>query len=265
MTTENSLNREVQAIWDQNAAFWDERMGEGNYFQNLLVGPSTDRLLQVQPGETVLDIACGNGVSSRRLAAAGARVVAFDFSPKFVELARGRDAGSANPIEYHVVDATDEAQMLALGTGQFDAAICNMAIMDMAAIDPMLSALTRLLKPGGRFVFSIMHPCFNGNGVKLMVEEDDAGGEIHMVYSVKVSRYGGGTAQKGIGMVDQPAAQYYFHRTLSELLNPCFKAGFVLDGMEEPVFSEETPTRRLLSWANFREIPPALVVRLRLV
>ncbi len=265
MTTENNLNQEVQAIWDQNAAFWDERMGEGNPFQNMLIGPATDRLLQLQSGERALDIACGNGVSSRRLAAAGAKVVAFDFSPQFVELARGRDAGSANPIEYHVVDATDEGQMLALGVGRFDAAICNMAIMDMADIEPMLSALTRLLKPGGRFVFSIMHPCFNGNGIKLSVEEDDAGGEMHMVYSVRVSHYGGGTAEKGLGMVGQPRAQYYFHRTLSELLNPCFQAGFVLDGVAEPVFSKDTPSSRLLSWANFREIPPVLVVRLRLV
>src|SRR5690242_9026564 len=128
---EKDLNSEVQAIWDQNAVFWDGRMGEGNSFQNTLVGPSTDRLLNLHSGEEILDIACGNGVSSRRLAKAGAKVVAFDFSPQFIELAKGRDAGSANRVEYHVIDATDEEQMLALGTGRFDAAICNMAIMDM--------------------------------------------------------------------------------------------------------------------------------------
>lgn len=265
MDAGRDLNKEVQAIWDRNATFWDDRMGEGNSFQRVLIGPATDRLLQLRSGEEVLDIACGNGVSSRRLAQAGGKVVAFDFSPQFIELARGRDAGSANPVEYHVIDATDEVQMLALGTGRFDAAISNMAIMDMTTIEPMLSALSKVLKPGGRFVFSLMHPCFNGSGVRLSVEEDDAGGEIRTLYSVKISKYGGGVAEKGLGMIGQPAAQYYFHRTLTELFTTCFRAGFVLDGIEEPAFDAETDSNRPLSWVNFKGIPPALVARMRLV
>jgi 2-polyprenyl-3-methyl-5-hydroxy-6-metoxy-1,4-benzoquinol methylase len=265
VTIGSDLSKEVQAIWDQNATFWDGRMGEGNSFQRILVGPAVDRLLQIQPGEEVLDIACGNGVASRRLAQAGGRVVAFDFSPQFIELARGRDAGSANPVEYHVIDATDEAQMLALGEGRFDAALSNMAIMDMTTIEPLMSAVSKLLKPGGRFVFSLMHPCFNGSGMKLCVEEDDAGGEIRTVHSVKVSKYGGGNAEKGLGMIGQPAPQYYFHRTLTELFTTCFRAGFVLEGIEEPTFAEEADTNRPLSWVNFRDIPPAMVVRMRQV
>src|SRR5919112_274011 len=80
------LARQVHEAWEKKAAFWDERMGEGNAFQRVLIGPATERLLEVLPGETVLDVACGNGVFSRRLAELGARVVAVDFSEKFVEL-----------------------------------------------------------------------------------------------------------------------------------------------------------------------------------
>jgi 2-polyprenyl-3-methyl-5-hydroxy-6-metoxy-1,4-benzoquinol methylase len=47
-------------------------------------------LLKVRPGEGVLDVACGNGVFSRRLAELGAAVVAIDFSIKFVRLARAK-------------------------------------------------------------------------------------------------------------------------------------------------------------------------------
>lgn len=263
MLTESELNKETQAIWDQNATFWDKRMGEGNSFQNLLVGPATDRLLQLQPGEMVLDIACGNGVSSRRLARQGARVTACDFSPRFVEIARGRDTGSSNPIDYRVVDATDEAQMLALGERHFDAAICNMAIMDMATIEPLASAMSKLLKPDGRFVFSVMHPCFNGAGMKFAVEEEDIEGEIRTVYSIKVTKYSGVWHQKGLGMIGQPAPHYYFHRTISDLFNTLFRAGFALDGMEEPCFEGELDANRPLSWVNFKGIPPALVARLR--
>jgi ubiquinone/menaquinone biosynthesis C-methylase UbiE len=107
--------------------------------------PSRERLLKVLPGKTVLDVACGNGVFSRRLAELGARVVAIDFSEKFVELAMARteEAGYGDAVEYLVADATDEEQMLALREERFDAAVCNMALMDMPAIDPLMRVLRR--------------------------------------------------------------------------------------------------------------------------
>ena len=48
------------------------------------------------------------------------------------------------------------------------------------------------------------------------------------------------------------------------LLSACFSAGFVLDGLEEPVFDDAEEKARPLGWANFTEIPPVLVARLRL-
>ena len=106
---EMALTRQAHEVWERKAAFWDEMMGEGNAFQRFLVGPAIERLLEVRQGETVLDIACGNGVFSRRLAELGASVVATDFSEKFVELARTRTerAGYGDAVEYLVADATD--------------------------------------------------------------------------------------------------------------------------------------------------------------
>ena len=63
------------------------------------------------------------------------------------------------------------------------------------------------------------------------------------------------------GSQDEPGEQ-----TRKELI-ACFRAGMVLDGLEEPVFNhplDGSEPRRLLSWTNHREIPPALVARLRL-
>ena len=87
---ETTLARQAHEAWESKAAFWDATMGEGNAFQRILVGPATERLLEVRQGESVLDVACGNGVFSRRLAELGASVVATDFSERFVELARAR-------------------------------------------------------------------------------------------------------------------------------------------------------------------------------
>jgi SAM-dependent methyltransferase len=109
------LIAEVRDIWDAKAAFWDERMGEGNAFQLQLIGPAVERLLAVRPEEQILDVGCGNGVTSRRLAHLGAHVVAIDTSSRFLELARSRSRDLAHRIEYRLVDATDKAQLLALG------------------------------------------------------------------------------------------------------------------------------------------------------
>ncbi len=46
-----NLTHDSQAIWDQNAEAWDGYMGEGGSFQRELIGPATERLLDVQPGK----------------------------------------------------------------------------------------------------------------------------------------------------------------------------------------------------------------------
>src|SRR5438067_8376114 len=100
------LNRETREIWDRKAQFWDERMGEGNQFQRVLVGPASERLLEVQRGQVILEIACGNGVFSRRLASLGAQVIATDFSARFLELAKACTTEHPDRIAYRLVDAT---------------------------------------------------------------------------------------------------------------------------------------------------------------
>lgn len=266
-----SANQETREAWNANAAFWDERMGEGNDFVEVLIWPPTVRMLDLRPGERVLDIACGNGLTPRRMAAMGAEVVAFDFAEELIAAAERRregtgDTAGAGRISYHVLDATDEAALLALGRGAFDAALCNMALFDMAEIDPLMRALTQLLRPGGRFVFSVIHPCFNNSRMVHVAEMEDREGELVTVYSVKVHGYMTPTVARGSAIAGQPQPQLYFHRPLQTLLGAGLQVGFVLDGLEERAFPPEHPQgRNPLSWSGkFSEIPPVLVARLRL-
>jgi 2-polyprenyl-3-methyl-5-hydroxy-6-metoxy-1,4-benzoquinol methylase len=193
-------NEETRNAWEQNAAFWDDRMGEGNDFVEVLIWPAVERLLGLQEGERVLDIACGNGLYARRLAALGAQVVAFDFSEEMVRYAIQRTQKGFPNIEYLVMDATDEAELLSLGKGQFDAAICSMALFDIADIAPLFRTLPILLKKEGRFVFSIMHPCFNNPHISLMAEQIDNDGNLVTEYSVRVKGYLSPTIMKGVAI-----------------------------------------------------------------
>ncbi len=256
--------RESQDIWDRNASWWDARMGEGNDWHRLLIAPAVEKLLGVQPGERVLELACGNGQFARRLASLAASVVACDASAAFLECARRRASEHSDRIEYRQIDVSCDEHLETLRTGEFDAAVCNMALMDIACITPLLRAIRRTLKPGGRFVFSVPHPCFNTNGTTLLVERDDYDGEGGVTFSVRVRQYRRLAPQKGIGIVGQPQAHYYFHRPLHVLLGTCFAAGLMLDGLEEPAFagsSRDVAPR----WDNYGDIPPVLAARLRVV
>jgi 2-polyprenyl-3-methyl-5-hydroxy-6-metoxy-1,4-benzoquinol methylase len=259
-------HEESRGAWDANAAFWDERMGEGNDWFQVLIWPATQRLLDLRPGERVLDVACGNGLTSRRLAALGAEVVAFDFAAEMIARAQERTVEYASRITYHVLDATDEAALLMLGEGRFDVALCQMALFDMAEIDPLMHALPRLLRPGGRFVFSVIHPCFNNPHITQMAELQEDEGEFRTLYAVKVFGYITPTIARGVAIVGQPRLQVYFHRPLQVVFGAAFDAGFVLDGLKERAFPpDHAPGRSPLAWGgNFSEIPPVLVARMRL-
>ncbi len=262
-----AAHAETHQAWERNAEYWDDHIGEGNDFVNHLIWPATQRLLDLRPGGRVLDAACGNGLYARRIAELGAEVVAFDFSEALIERAEARTVAHADRIHYLVRDATDEAALLTLGERTFDAAICQMALFDIAELRPLVRALARLLKPGGPFLFSVTHPCFNNANAVHVGELEDREGEMVRRYAVKVYGYLTPTVMHGLAIAGQPQPQVYFDRPLHVLFGACFDAGFVLDGLEEPGFAPDHRTGQGgLSWGgNFSEIPPVLVARMRLV
>lgn len=260
-------NADANRRWDAKAEWWDALMGyEGNEFHRTVVGPPLEQLLQLRAGESALDVGCGNGHVARRLAALGARVTATDQSERFLELARQREAAGGdarNPIHYACVDATDEKALLELGEDRWDAVISTMALMDMVEIEPFYRATARLLRPHGRCVIAVAHPCFNSSHVTRTVEEQDVAGQLTIRHSVRVDAYRSSGATLGVGAIGEPEAHVYFHRSMESLLAPALAAGLVLDGLLEPAYPSCVEATRLLSWASLSEIPPVLVYRLR--
>lgn len=92
-------------------------------------------------GERILDLGCGDGALTERIAAAGAEVTACDHSPAMLEAARARGL------------RTVQADMAALPfEGEFDAVFSNAALHWTRAQPAVLAGVFRALKPGGRFV-----------------------------------------------------------------------------------------------------------------
>ena len=95
--------------------------------------------LDPQPGERILDVGCGDGTLTARLAAAGADVVGIDASPALVEVARARGLD---------VRLGDAAAMTF--DGEFDAVFSNAALHWILDYDAVAAAMFRALRPGGR-------------------------------------------------------------------------------------------------------------------
>jgi SAM-dependent methyltransferase len=262
----SNIARQARAIWERNSAFWDTHVGEGNAFHLELIRPAVEGLLAPRPGEAVLDLACGNGVYARHLADLGCDVVACDFSRAFIEIAAQREEGQhrAHPIDYRVVDASDPDQLATLGRDRFDAVVCNMAIMDIVDVNPLFEWVPRLMKPGGRFVFTIMHPCFNHSEAVFASELDEQVDPPQIRRWLKVSNYLDIPPRKGLGIAGQPEMHFYFHRPLSEILNLAFDHGLVMDGIMEPAFPDRGEADHRHTWGNYHTIPPVLAARLRL-
>jgi SAM-dependent methyltransferase len=98
----------------------------GNSFYRHLVAPTALQLLSLTSGERVLELACGNGIFSRAMAACGAHVVATDFSAAMVARARAHGGGD---IKFLELDITDAEELLAFCEvhGDFDAVIVNVS------------------------------------------------------------------------------------------------------------------------------------------
>jgi SAM-dependent methyltransferase len=120
---------------------WDASQYADNGRFVALLAESLVEALNPKAGERILDLGCGDGYLTQRLAASGAIVVGVDTSPQMVAAAkeRGVDArcvsGEALPFDR-----------------QFDAVFSNAALHWMRDQDAVFQGVHRALKPGGRFV-----------------------------------------------------------------------------------------------------------------
>ena len=103
----------------------------------------------VAVGSTALDVCCGQGIVAAGLAATGAAVTGLDFSPAMLDIARQRVPG--------VIFREGDARSLPFEAGSFDAVTMGFGMLHIPEPETAIAEVRRVLKPGGRFVYSVWH------------------------------------------------------------------------------------------------------------
>jgi len=158
------------------------------YFVPAIATPVSVELLRtadVQPGERVLDVACGTGVVARRAAARvgpTGSVRAIDIAPEMIEVAKRVDGGSG--VDWRVGDAG----ALADGDVSYDVVLCQMGLMFMEDRSKAVREMRRVLVPAGRLVVNTpgrIQPVFE-HMEQAIVEHisPELGGFVRAVFSM---------------------------------------------------------------------------------
>ena len=239
-----------RAEYDGIADWYDEAIREGPLapFHDWIVPIVLDLAGEVR-GYQICDLACGQGVIARQLAARGASVVGVDISERLLETARRYERQEALGVSYLL----DDARALGgLEDASFDGVVCNMSLIDISDLGSTLSSVSRVLRPGGWFVFSVVHPICQTPGSPWWALEDDeiVGVEVRDYFAEGFWRR---SSPKG-GVRGRLGA---YHRTLSTYVNELSVAGLPIERLLEPKatghYADIAPVHK--------DVPVALVAR----
>lgn len=243
------------SVWDQAARWYDTLVGEeGSYYQKEIVMPGTLRMLGVKPGDRVLDLACGQGVFCRYLSEKGVRTEGLDSSEELVRLAHAR---SDRKVCYLAADSRDPK---VLEGERFDAVSCILAIQNIEEIGPVFRNVARWLKPGGKFVMVMTHPCF-----RIPRQTHWGWDDAKKMEYRRVDLY---ATEMTIPILTPPMADskvytWTYHRPLQTYFKALAEAGLWVDGLEEWVSDKSSQPGKRSRAENRarREIPLFLAVR----
>jgi len=244
----------MASSYDEIAEWYDNWVGTHSMSDDPFFRP-LEALIGDVAGQRICDLACGQGRVARYLASQGATVVGIDLSAKLLAIARQHEEATPPGIEYIHADVQ---RLDSAAFEPFDGVVCSMALMDIPDLSATARNVASLLPPGGRFAFSILHPCFHTS----------ESGEIETPTgaALTISRYFVEGHWRSDTRTGPPGKVGAYHRTLSTYVNTLSDAGLQLERLSEP--GMEVPRPQSPAFASsgrpvWAEVPAILVALCR--
>jgi SAM-dependent methyltransferase len=242
---ENWTQSTIAKEWDSVALARDAqiRSGEDISYSRVLL-PTLWTLSRGCRWDSVLDVGCGSGFLTEKLATRARLVTGVDISPISIQLAKRSPRRPSN-VMYHRSSVEHFARR-SRGNA-YSLVVANMVLQDVPRLRRFLTAVARLVKPGGCLVATLTHPLFWPSYWKYADSS-------WFTYRTEVAI----RAPFRISLSKKPVGwTTHFHRPLSAYVNSLLESGFAIDRMMEPMPNESLAARYPVAW----KFPRFLAVR----
>lgn len=232
---------DVATSWERVATWYDGWVGDrgSRYHQGLAI-PAALELLDPRPDEEILDVGAGQGVLAPYIAQLEARYTGVDASGRLIDAARGRHGALGR---FLVGDARRLASVPGLRPSGYDGVVFLLSIQDIDPLGPVFASVRWALRPNGRVVILMTHPCFRqprhsgwgwDEGRKLQFRRVDS---YLSPMAVPMKSIGGGPPTRS------------FHRPMGTYAEGLAAIGLAIDAMREvpdlpPAMRPRGPARR---------------------
>lgn len=175
---------EQNTSWGEVAEWYGSLLDEKGTYQRELILPNVTSRMNIQKGETILDLACGEGFFSREFYKRGANIIGVDISKELIDIAKkkilGMNLSPKRKIEFF---ASPASRLNFIKNFTVDTITIILALQNIENIKEVLRECFRVLKERGSIFIVMTHPAFRvpkssswgwDNGKKIQYRRTDA-------------------------------------------------------------------------------------------